>query len=231
MYCIKCGIELSDGQVICPICKTEVCHPDFPADPNLATYPAKPFLSEAYNRHGLMFVITVIWSLIAILPLTLEWLLLKRIGWSGYAAGGMALVYILIALPMWFHNPNPVIFVPVSFAAIAAYLLYINLATGSHWFFSFALPTVAMLAAIMTTICALLRYLRRGRLYIFGGGLIALGLCAVCIEFLIALTFEKVHFVFWSLFPLIALVLLGLMLITIAIVKPFKESLRKYFYM
>jgi hypothetical protein len=76
-----------------------------------------------------------------------------------------------------------------------------------------------------------MRYLHRGKLYIFGGGLIALGLASVYLEFFIYYTFESISFVFWSLFPLVAFILLGLMLITVAIVKPFKESLRKYFYM
>ena len=28
MYCIKCGVELSAGQTVCPICETKVYHPD-----------------------------------------------------------------------------------------------------------------------------------------------------------------------------------------------------------
>lgn len=231
MYCINCGIELSQGQAICPICKTKVCHPDFPADQSLATYPARPFQSEEYNRRGLMFVLTVIWSLLTFLPVSLEWMLFHDIGWSGYVSGGLGLAYLLFFLPAWFKNPNPVIFVPSSFAAVAVYLLYINLASDGSWFMSFALPVVAYLALIVTAVCALLRYLRRGRLYIIGSGMIALGIFSVYLEFFIYYTFETISFVFWSLFPLVALVLLGMMLITVAIVKPFKESLRKYFYM
>ncbi|MBO5324135.1 MAG: hypothetical protein J6A88_08580 [Oscillospiraceae bacterium] len=231
MYCINCGIELSPGQAICPICKTKVCHPDFPADQALATYPARPFQSEEYNRRGLMFVLTVIWTLLTFLPVGLEWMLFRDIGWSGFVSGGMGLAYLLFFLPAWFKNPNPVIFVPSGFAAVGLYLLYINLASGGSWFMSFALPVTGFLMLIVTTICALLRYLRRGRLYIIGGGLIALGFFSVYLEFFIYYTFETISFVFWSLFPLVAFVLLGMMLITVAIVKPFKESLRKYFYM
>ncbi len=231
MYCINCGIELSKGQAVCPICRTRVNHPDFPADPSLATYPARPFQSEEYNRRGLIFVITVIWSLLTVLPVLLEWMLFHEINWSGYVSGSLLLFYILILLPLWFKNPNPVIFIPCDFAAIGLFLLYIDLTLQGRWFLSFALPVVTMLAAIITAICALLRYLHRGRLYIIGGGLIALGLFSVYLEFFIYFTFESIQFFFWSLFPLISFILLGLMLITVAIVKPFKESLRKIFYM
>lgn len=231
MYCINCGIELSKGQAICPICRTKVNHPDFPADPELSTYPARPFQSEEYNRRGLLFVLTVLWGLIVALPLLLESMILGRIGWSGYAAGGIAFAYILLILPAWFRNPNPVIFVPCDFAAAALLLLYIDLKTGGTWFLSFAFPVTGMLAVIITAICALWRYLRRGRLYILGGGLIALGLFSVYLEFFIYFTFASVKFIFWSLYPLVVLLTLGLMVITIAVVKPFKESLRKYFFL
>ena len=231
MYCINCGIELSKGQAVCPICQTRGVHPDFPPDPELYPYPAKPFPSEAYNRKGLMFVFTVIAILIMGMPLLLELLLSHHIVWSGYVAGGVFLGYIFFLLPLWFRNPNPVIFVPCDFAATALYLLYIDLKTGGGWFLSFAFPVTLMLGAIVTTLTVLFHYLRRGRLYIAGGGLIALGVFSVLLELFIWITFNPPHFLFWSLFPLIALGVLGMMLIIIAIVKPFKESLRKYFYM
>lgn len=231
MYCINCGIELSKGQAVCPICQTRVVHPDFPPDPELYPYPAKPFPSEAYNRKGLMFVFTVIAILIMGMPLLLELLLSHHIVWSGYVAGGVFLGYIFFLLPLWFRNPNPVIFVPCDFAATALYLLYIDLKTGGGWFLSFAFPVTLMLGAIVTTLTVLFHYLRQGRLYIAGGGLIALGVFSVLLELFIWITFNPPHFLFWSLFPLIALGVLGMMLIIIAIVKPFKESLRKYFYM
>lgn len=231
MYCINCGIELSKGQAVCPVCRTRVAHPDFPPDPELFPYPAKPFPSEAYNRRGLMFVVTILSVLIMGMPLLLERMLSHSIVWSGYVAGGVFLGYIFFLLPLWFRNPNPVIFVPCDFAATALYLLYIDLKNGGGWFLSFAFPVTLMLGAIVTTLTVLLHYLRRGRLYIIGGGLIALGVFSALLELFIWITFDPPRFLFWSLFPLIALGVLGMMLIIIAIVKPFKESLRKYFYM
>lgn len=59
-----------------------------------------------------------------------DWRINGSIVWSGYASGGVALLYVLVALPLWFRRPNPVIFVPIDFAAIGLYLLYINFATA-----------------------------------------------------------------------------------------------------
>lgn len=230
MYCIKCGIELSPGQAACPICHTKVCHPDFPVDENAAPYPTVPFQSEAYNRTSIMFVLSVLVALTALGPVLLEYLLWDGITWSGYVTGSIVLLYICFLLPLWFHHPNPVIFVPCSFVAIGLFLLYINETTGGNWFLSFAFPVTGILCLLFTTLITLLRYIHRGRLYIIGGWMISMGVYSVLLEFFIWFTFDISKFYFWSLFPLLTFFTLGMALIVIAIVKPMKESLRKYFH-
>ena len=229
MYCVKCGVELSEGQTTCPICDTRVCHPDFDVTEK-STYPKIPFKSEEFNRKGLIFVITVLFLIPLLLPVFLELSWHRTIGWSGYTAGGVLLLYIVAILPAWFKHPNPIIFIPSGFAAGAAYLCYISFATGGGWFLNFALPLTGAITLIITAVVAVLRYVGRGKLYVFGGGLIALGLFCVLIEVLIAGAFGvKTEFI-WSLAPLTLFFILGMLLIVIAIVKPFRESLRKIFF-
>ena len=60
---------------------------------------------------------------------------------------------------------------------------------------------------------------------ILGGGL------AVLIEFLINLTFQIHETLFWSFYPMVAGIVLGLMLIVIAICKPLRESLHRKFFL
>jgi len=114
-----------------------------------------------------------------------------------------------------------VIFVPADFAAIGLYLLYINFATGGHWFLTFALPVTGTIGVLVTTVVTLLRYLSRGHLYIFGGALIAGG----------GLTFGLHHTFIWSFYPLAAGVLLGAMLLIIAVCKPLRRSLHRKFFL
>ena len=229
MYCVKCGVELSDGQTVCPICDTRVYHPDFDVKEK-STYPKIPFKSEEFNRKSLMFVITVLFLIPLLLPVFLEMSWHGEIAWSGYTAGGVLLFYITFMLPSWFKHPNPVIFIPSGFAAAAVYLWYISFSTNGGWFLPFALPLIGAMTLIVTAVVAVLRYVGHGKLYVFGGGLISLGLFCVLLEMLIKSAFGAKSEFIWSLTPLTLLFILGMLLIIIAIVKPFKESLRKIFF-
>ena len=232
MYCIKCGVELADSEKVCPLCGTRVFHPDLPQAQGEPPYPpqeqARP---EEVSHTGALFVLTVLLALPAVLSILCDWRVNGRIVWSGYSVGGAALLYVMVALPLWFRRPNPVIFVPVDFAAIILYLLYIDLATGGHWFLTFAFPVAGSIGVLITTVVALLRYVRRGYLYIFGGALIAAGGLAMLLEFLLNLTFGVHQTFFWSFYPLAAGVLLGVMLIIIAVCPPLRRSLHRKFFL
>ena len=128
MYCIKCGVELADSEKRCPLCGTPVFHPDLPRNLTEPPYPAdRRIRREDVNRSGILFVLTVAALLPALLCLLCDWRINGTLVWSGYAAGAIGLLYIVILLPMWFRHPNPVIFVPVDFVAVGLYLLYINM--------------------------------------------------------------------------------------------------------
>lgn len=229
MYCIKCGIELSEGQTVCPVCETRVYHPDLQITEK-STYPKIPFKSEEFNRQGLIFVISMLFLIAMLLPLFLELGWHDRVSWSGYSSGGVLTFYLIFVLPFWFRHPNPVIFVPTSFATVILYLLYLCLATGGSWFLTFALPVTVGFALIVTALAALLRYVKRGVLYTVGGFLIALGLWTVLLEFLIRYTFGITSAFIWSSATLTVFSILGIMLIVIAVVKPLGDSLRRIFF-
>ena len=229
MFCIKCGIQLSEGQTVCPVCETKVYHPDLVITEK-NTYPKIPFKSEEFNRRGLMFVITMMFLIAMLIPLFLELGWHDMITWSGYASGGILAFYLIFLLPSWFKNPNPVIFVPTSFVTASLYLLYISISTEGDWYLTFALPVTLGLGLISTALAALLRYVKRGKLYTVGGFLIAIGVWTVLLEILIRYTFDVNSAFIWSTAPLTVFFILGIMLIVIGVVKPIKESLRRVFF-
>lgn len=66
-------------------------------------------------------------------------------------------------------------------------MLYTNHATGGDWYWTFALPAIGYMGLVLTAVAALLRYGRGGRLYIFGGAFLALGIVMPLMEYLILL--------------------------------------------
>lgn len=230
MYCIKCGVKLADTEKQCPLCGTVVFHPDIQRPEGERLYPASRYPSNKVSPWGVLAVVTTLFLLPLLITLLCDLQINGKVTWSGFVMGALMVAYVMLVLPYWFKKPNPVIFVPCSFAAIGLYVLYIDLATNGGWFLSFAFPVVGGVGLIVTAVVALLRYLRRGRLYIFGGAMIALGAFMLLMEFLMMITFDLPKFVAWSLYPLIALVLLGGMLIFLAISRPARENMERKFF-
>lgn len=230
MYCIKCGVELSACEKSCPLCQTKVYHPDIELPESEPNYPDFQSLDKQYNRKLIMLILTVICALPAILTTIIDLKTNAGIQWSGYVSLGILILYVAILLPFWFQRPNPVVFVPCTFVSILLLLLYTDFTVQGGWFLSFAFPVTGVLGLIVTALVALLKYVRKGELYIWGGAVISLGLYCVLIELMSYVTFESISFVFWSLYPLVSLFLIGMLLIVIAICKPLRSVLEKKFF-
>ena len=230
MYCIECGVKLADTEKVCPLCNTAVCHPDYTHAAGKPLYPKEKMPDRkaiSKVRNGALIILFLIPLFVCFAAdLNLD----GRLEWFGYVAGALALAYIAVALPMWFHRPDPVIFVPCDFAAIALYLFYIDVATGGNWFFSFALPVTGGICLITCAVVTLLWCLRKGRLYIIGGAFVALGVFMPVVELLMDKTFQM-RFIGWSAYPLCVFVLLGSLLIYLAINRNVREIIeRKLFF-
>lgn len=232
MYCIKCGVKLAEGKKPCPLCGTVPFHPEVTVEEGESLYPSGKYPANTQVRPTVwLMVITVLLFLLPIfITLQCDLLISGRIGWSGYVVGALLTAYTMLILPMWFKKPNPVVFVPISFAMIGLYLLYINFAVGGRWFLSFAFPLVGFVGLNVTAVVTLLRYVRRGMLYILGGSFIATGLFMPVMEFLLNLTFHFSKVYYWSVYPMTALVLLGGLLIFLAICKPARETMERKFF-
>ena len=231
MYCINCGVELADSEKSCPLCGLAVYHPELTApDTDARTFPKYVKNTDKVSRKGRMFVVTMLFLIPLLLVTVCDISINGRMSWSGYAVGGLLLGYIIVILPFWFKRPNPVIFVPVSFFAVAMYVLYIDLVNRGGWYLSFALPVIGSIGAVITTVVTLLRYVRRGNLYVYGGACLAGGIIMVMMELLINHTFGRAMRLIWSYYPLIVFTVIGVLLLVVAICRPIRESLHKKFF-
>lgn len=230
MYCVKCGVRLADTEEICPLCETAVYHPDIPRTPAEPLYPPKKMPKAKRGSRALNGAVIFLFMIPLILSLFADLQIDGTIDWFGFVAGGLAVLYTVTALPLWFQKRNPVIFVPCDFAAATLYLLYIDLATDGHWFLPFAFPMAGALCLIVSAVVTLWRYLRKGKLYVLGGAFAALGALAPLMEGLLCLTFE-LPFVGWSFYPLIGLAAIGGLLIYFAANSAAREMMeRKLFF-
>lgn len=230
MYCVKCGVRLADTEKKCPLCETTVYHPELSREEAQPLYPTAKMPKARAGARGLCVVVLFLFAVPLILSLFADIQIDGTIDWFGFVAGGLAVLYVLAALPMWFRAPNPVIFVPCDFAAVTAYLLYIDLATEGKWFLSFAFPVMGILCLIACSVVTLWRYLRKGKLYVLGGAFMAVGALMLLIEFLLSITFD-LPMVWWSIYPLVGMAAIGGLLIYLAIDSDAREMMeRKLFF-
>lgn len=231
MYCMNCGVKLAETEKRCPLCGVEAFHPDILREEVEPLYPQHRYPTPQVNSRATQIIVTTFVLMAVLITLSIDLQISGSVTWSGFAMGALGVGYVVFVLPYWFRKPNPVIFVPCGFVAVGLYLLYIDLATGGSWFLGFAFPVTACIGFIVTTVVTLLRYLRSGRLYIFGGASIVLGAFMLLMEFLLCTTFDRPRFIGWSAYPMIALVLLGAMLIFLAICRPARETMERKFFL
>jgi len=230
MYCIKCGIKLSDTEKQCPLCGTVPFHPQLEMDDGEALYPENKYPKA--QPKPLLFLIVVSTMFIVSLAVTLlcDLQINRTVTWSGLVAGALLIGYIIFIFPLWFRRPNPVIIAPCVFVATGLYLAYINYYCKGDWFLGFAFPLVGGIALITCSVITLLRYLRRGKLFIFAGAFFAMAGMMFPMEILINITFHRPEFVFWSLYPITALSIFGAMLIFLALFRPAREAMERKFF-
>lgn len=228
MYCIQCGVRLADTENSCPLCHTQVCHPDFSQE-RQPLYPRECLPEKKHSKGGAVFF-TAVTALAVFTVAVCDLQLHRDICWSAYVMGALAVFYTAVVLPMWFRRPNPVIFVPCSFGAGVGYLLLVALMTGGKWFLPFALPVAGAVGLLVTAVVTLMRYLPGGKLFILGGGIMALGGFMLLLEALMRRAFQ-IAFWGWSIYPLGALALVGGYLIFLGICRPAREAMeRKFFF-
>lgn len=230
MYCISCGVKLEDSEKRCPLCGLEVYHPklDLPAGEPL--YPSLQYPQKEVSPWGIRVLILTVFLLPLITVLLCDLPINGEITWSGYVIGALIISYTAVILPFWFKAPNPVIFIPIDFALIGVYLLYINYAVKGSWFMTFAFPVTGFFALLVTTVVTLNRYVRRGRLFIYGGAITAVGLFIPIIELLLYVTFDSLKYTFWSFYPMGVLFLFGCFLMFLGICRPAREMMERKFF-
>ena len=230
MYCINCGVKLADTENKCPLCGVRVYHPDLGSPSADPLYPRHRYPAPETQSRAALIVITTVMAIALLTTLYIDYQINQGVTWSGFSTGGIVVAYVLMVLPFWFKRVNPLVYVPGLTATVAVFLLYINHVTGGSWFCGFALPVTVYVGAVLTIQVYLLMRRRDKVLTILGCGFIAVGFLMLMMEHLIFHVFDRVHFVGWSVYPLISLSLFGAMLIFLAVNRRAREKMEQKFF-
>ena len=230
MYCIHCGVKLQDNIAECPLCHTPVVTTQMPESAVRSRYSER--IPEKEKTHGKLFALWLFTAVMIAAGLGCLVFCLRTAGtadWSGIVLMSLALVWIVVILPAMFPRWRPMIFLPVDFAALAGFLLYVCVKTGGNWFLSFAFPVTGITAAVTLTGVALTRYMTQGRLRMMSLLVIFIGLSFMLIEFFQHITFGSPMFV-WSLYCVCGFCLIGLFLFIASFIPPLSAYLRRTFF-
>ena len=167
MYCIKCGVELADSEKRCPLCGTPVFHPDLPRNLTEPPYPAdRRIRREDVNRSGILFVLTVVALLPAILSLLCDWRINGTIVWSGYAAGAIGLLVTAgVVLTRYLHGGWLYIYggafiLAGGLAVLIEFLINLTFQLHETFFWAFYPLAAGVILGLMLIVIAICKPLR-----------------------------------------------------------------------
>ena len=148
VYCVYCGVKLQEGAGECPLCHTPVMLPDRKESEMRTLYPDRLPEEERHGRALLVWLLTMVMIGVSMACLILCLHRRHEVGWSGYVMMSLALAWVWVLLPLLFPRFRPMIFLPIDFACLAAFLLYICVKNGENWFLSFAFPVTGITAVL-----------------------------------------------------------------------------------
>lgn len=182
-YCVNCGVELAEGERVCPLCQTEVVNPKKPwTEPSVRPYPRQVEVIVHHVDRQFAAALLGLELLIPILVTLLCDLLPDgRVSWSAYVLGAVAMVMIWVLIPLAARRYHWLLFLSLDGLSAACFLGAICHVAGGHWFWPLALPLTAAVTALLLLLVYLFRRpwgadpLIRTALILLEAGLLVMG--------------------------------------------------------
>jgi len=219
-YCSKCGVEVEESAATCPLCRAPIQHLDEDAaHEENSTYPQHIIdpddayrLSRAERRRMGVELLTLVAGLATAALLLVDMFPDGALGWSLYAIGSIAVVWLLSILPLLLTG-KPRLMVVLMLAAIVAYLCLIDALDGlMSWSLSFGAPiTMATFIGTYLTTVALRSRAIKG-INLFGIGALGLAGYLVALECIIRLALHVSARPYWSVVTALVLVPIAIFL-------------------
>lgn len=219
-YCSRCGVEVEDSAALCPLCKSPIQH--FEEDAACQSEPGYPQhiidpgdayrLSKAERRRMIVELLALVAGLATAALFLLDMFPDGALGWSLYAIGSVAVVWLLSILPLLVAG-RPRLLATLMLIAVIAYLSFIDSLDGSlDWSLALGAPiALATFIAVCLTIAAI-----RGRtikgINLLGIGALGLAGYLVALECIIRLASHSGARPYWSVVTALVLVPISILM-------------------
>lgn len=195
-YCSRCGVEVEERAVRCPLCQAPIQRLDEPR-PEPRRYPEVVEIPARQVRYLVWFSSTAVLLSASLAFVTLDVFLEGAVTWSLYPLTGAAVIWLFITLVVAVAR-RPVFVIVGQAAATAGFLFFVDLFDGQlDWFVPLALPVVSVVTGASLLVWLVARLSRRAPALVTAAVLFACGAGSVALDLLISAYLGAMH-MSWS---------------------------------
>ncbi len=228
-YCVNCGVELSTGQEMCPLCNTPVINPkDLSKGKEAFPFPKEKGQVETVKRKDLGFLVSAVVLATAITCGLLNLLVFNKTAWS-LAVIGVCVILWVILVPVVIYTKQS-IYVSVFFdgVSVAVYLYMLAyMIRRDDWLWGLGLPIVLLLTVLTEVFILCVRRLPKSFLTIALYVFTAIGIGCVGLEILIDLYVNGVIEILWSAVVVTVCVIVDITIITMLSRRRLRNAVRR----
>lgn len=228
-YCVKCGVELEQSILACPLCNTPVINPfELKKVGKPTPFPLEKGQVEMVKRKDVGILLSTVLIATSLSCGLLNLFALKSSPWS--------LVVIGLCLLIWVFFIPAVIYTKLSIYTtlfldgimVISYLWMLTFLTHeNHWFYGFGIPLVLLITLLLEILAFLLKHIPssilKTALYVF----CELAVLCIGIELLFCYYSKSGLRITWSAVVLTVCSIIVVALITILTTKRLRNAVRR----
>lgn len=208
--CKECGVDLGEGNDICPLCQT--AGPDTPGSispADLFRLSKKQTVRTVYEISMLLLVSGIV------ITFAIDAVFVRGITWSLFSTTALFFLSVVVS-SLFFLNRRPYLMILSIMAASLLYLWFTDMITGNHgWFLSIAGPLTAGAAILSSAVIFTTSLSKYRGLNLIATILLACAIYMIFIEFLADLVYYGRYVPQWSVVTAASLFFIALLLIFI----------------
>jgi len=208
--CKSCGVDLGEGNDICPLCDPEE------TEPGKIKSPADLFRVSRKETARHLYEITILLLVSGIIiTVAIDAVFGRGMGWSLTSTTCIGYVIAMVS-GIYFFYRKPYLMITVSGASTMIFLWLIDMITGGiTWFMSMAFPMVAAATVLTVAVIFLNSRSRYRGLNLLATILLALAIFLVVIEYLTDMLLTSEFTPQWSVVTAASLVIISLIFVFI----------------